>query len=268
VTVLFGGLGILAYLAAALFAPADDGTGQPVQGGRGREIAQILGIVAIAIAAIAGFGVLVAGSAFLTGLGLGLPVAAVIVVIGVAMAVLSFRGGARWLAVPALALAIGVGAASAADLDLKGGVGDRDYRPAAASAIPDGGYELGVGRLAVDLRGLDWSRKRVLDLDARVGAGQLVVAVPSKVCVVADTHVGAGALRVAGQQSDGVDVDLATGAGATGMPQLRIDAEADVGEIRIVNDDGVSIDRLDRLPHDAFGSGETLRAANMKACAA
>ena len=75
VSVLFGGLGILAYLAVAIFAPADDGAGVPVEGGRGREIARLLGIAVIAVIAVSGLCMLVAGAAFVTGLGYGLPVA-------------------------------------------------------------------------------------------------------------------------------------------------------------------------------------------------
>ena len=78
---------------------------------------------------------------------------------------------------------------------------------------------------------------------------------------------GAGLVRVAGQQSDGWDVDLATGAGARGRPQLRMNADVDAGEIRIVNDDDISIDKLDRLPDEPFESGQAARAANTKACA-
>jgi phage shock protein PspC (stress-responsive transcriptional regulator) len=267
VSVLFGGLGVIAYLAVAIFVPADDGSGAPVDSNAGRRALQVVAVLLVAAAAFAGFAVLAAAAAFATGVGLGLPVAALVVVLGVALVVTSFRGGARWLIVPALALTMGVGVASAADLDLKGGIGDRDYRPERASAIPADGYELGIGRLAVDLRGIDWSPKQVIDLDVRVGAGQAVVAVPSDVCVVADAHMGAGLIRVAGQQSDGWDVDLATGAGARGRPQLRINAEGDAGEIRVINDDDISIDKLDRFPHDPFEPGQALRTANSKACA-
>ncbi|MEZ5075272.1 MAG: PspC domain-containing protein [Solirubrobacterales bacterium] len=273
VAMLFGGLGVLAYLAVALFAPADDGTGRPVEGGRGREIVQILLIVAIAIAAIVGFAVLAAGATVATGLGFGLPVAIIVVIIGIALAVTSFRGGARWLLVPALALSIGVGVAAAADLDLEGGIGDREHRPVSAKAIPDDGYELGIGRMAVDLRGMSWPRRQVLALTARVGAGQLVVAVPSDVCVVADAHAGAGDLVVAGQQADGADVDLSTGDGATGRPQLRLDAEVDLGQITVVNDDDADIGDSSRRWDDGWDGGEhgrdsAMRAANAKACAA
>ena len=273
VSVLFGGLGILAYLAVALFVPSDDGTGAPVERGRGREVARALGIIAIGVVVFLGFGVLVAGAAFVTGLGFGLPVAAVVVIIGIVLAVLSFRGGARWLLVPALALSIGVGVAAAADLDLEGGVGDREYRPLNAAAIPESGYELGVGRLAIDLRAIDWSPRQVLNLDARVGAGQVVVAVPSDVCVVADAHAGAGDLLVAGQQADGVDVDLRSGDGAGGKPQLRLDVEADLGQVTVVNDDDADISNPNRdWDHDwdgvDHGNDAAMRSANARACAA
>ena len=273
VSVLFGGLGILAYLALALFVPSDDGTGQPVETGRGREVARVLGIVVIAVAALTAFGVLVAGAAFVTGLGFGLPVAAVVVILGIVLAVTAFRGGARWLLVPALALSIGVGVAAAADLDLEGGIGDREYRPASAAAIPAGGYELGVGRLAVDLRGIDWGPKQALDVSARVGAGQLVLAVPADVCVVADAHAGAGDLVVAGQQADGADVDLSSGDGATGRPMLRLDAEVDLGQITVLNDDGADISNPNREWDHGWDGGDygneaAMRAANTRACAA
>ena len=267
VSVFFGGLGVLAYLAVAVFVPADDGTGAPVESNAGRRALKLLVVVLVAGAAFAGFAALTAAAAFATGVGLGLPVAALVVIIGIALVVTSFRGGARWLIVPALALTLGVGVASAADLDLKGGIGDRDYRPETVAAIPADGYDLGIGRLAVDLRGIDWSPKQVIDLDVRVGAGQAVVAVPSDVCVVADAHVGAGLARVAGQQSDGWDVDLTTGAGARGRPQLRLNADVDAGEIRVINDDDISIDKIDRLPHEAFEPGKAARAANSRACA-
>ncbi len=267
VSILFGGLGVVAYLAVALFVPSDDGTGVPVTAGRGRGVLQVLGIIALACLAFAVFGALVAGAAFVTGLGYGLAVAAVIVVIGIVLVALSFRGGAKWLIVPALALTVGVGVAAAADLDLEGGIGEREYRPATAAAIPAGGYGLGVGRLAVDLRDIDWSPRRVVDLDVRVGAGQAVIAVPSDVCVAANGHAGAGEMRIAGQWADGVDVELATAEGSRATPQLRLDADVDLGQILVLNDDDVQIAGFgDRWDHDLHGDDSIARAANARAC--
>ncbi len=50
----FGGTGVIAYLAALVFVPADDGTGQPAPRGDGwRRVATIGGAIVIGIAALA-----------------------------------------------------------------------------------------------------------------------------------------------------------------------------------------------------------------------
>jgi len=273
VSILAGGLGFFAYLAAWLFVPADDGTGAPMPAQRGAGFIRAVGVIALVLAGLLGFGALVTGAAFVTGIGYGYIVAGAIVLIGVALIATSFRGGARWLIVPALALSIGVGVAAAADLDLEGGVGNREYRPAAASAIPADGYELGVGRLAIDLRDIDWSPERVVDLDARLGVGELAIAVPSDVCVVAEATAGAGELRIAGQRADGLDVELSTATGSPATPQLRLDADVDIGQIRVLNDDAVDInvghgsfDEHDG-PFDEFAAAaQAARDANEAAC--
>lgn len=276
VSILFGGLGVIAYLAAILFVPSDDGAGAAAPTGRGQRVARVIGVGLLAIAGLFGFGALVTGAAFVTGLGYGLIVAAAIVAIGIALVALSSHGGAKWLIVPALALSIGVGVAAAADLDLEGGVGEREYRPASASAIPEDGYQLGIGQLVVDLREIDWTTSRVLDLNVRVGAGEAVIAVPSNVCVAADAHAGAGDLRVAGQRADGFDVDLFSGEGQVATPQLRLDANVDMGQIRVLNDDDVDLGQFGRgsfgdgrgpFGNDLPGDDELAREANERACA-
>lgn len=267
ITILFGGLGVVAYIAAALFVPSDDGTGVAAPTSRGRSIARVLGIGLLVLVGLGGFGALVGVAAFITGIGYGLAVVAAIVLIGLALIALSFRGGARWLIVPALALSIGVGVAAAADLDLEGGIGNRDYRPASAAAIPADGYELGVGRLAVDLRDIDWSPTRVLELDVRVGAGQAVVAVPPDVCIVANTHAGAGELRIAGQRADGVEVDSSVGVGSNATPRLELDADVDFGQIHVVNDAVANIADAQGFDRSFRGDDAAAREANARACA-
>lgn len=267
VSILFGGLGIVAYLAVALFVPSGDGSGAPIATSRGRGVLQVLGIIALVFVAFAGFGALAVAAAFATGLGFGLPVAALVVIIGVALAVFSFRGGSKWLIIPALALTVGVGAAAAADLDLEGGIGNREHRPVSAASIPADGYELGIGRLAVDLRDIDWSPGRVVDLPVRIGAGQAVITVPSDVCVVADAHAGAGELRIAGEHADGAGVDLSTAQGSHATPRIEIDADVDLGQIVVLNDDDAEIDDS----HDDWDRGfsredPAAQARNARAC--
>ena len=129
-----------------------------------------MGLVVIGILAIGGLFGLAGGAAFAVALGWGVPTAIVIIVIGALLALLAFRGGARWLIPPAVALAIGGGVAAAANLDFRGGIGERAYNPTSVASIPADGYRLGVGRLVVDLRDLNWQqapRRRSLDLDRR-----------------------------------------------------------------------------------------------------
>lgn len=266
VSIFFGGLGVIAYLLTAIVVPADDGAGNPAPGSRGAAAVRILAITALVVIAIGGFGLLVAAAMLVTGIGYGLVVAGVIIVLGVALIATSFAGGARWLIVPALALTIGAGAATAADLDLEGGIGSETHTPASAAEIPDDGYNLGIGRLAIDLRDIDWTPQRVVHLDARLGIGEVVVAVPADVCVEAEAHAGAGALRVAGQGSDGPGVDLTVAAGAVATPRLVFDGDVDMGAIRVLNDDSADIGDAERGWRD-FDNGR-YRDANAEACAA
>ena len=53
----------------------------------------------------------------------------------------------------------GAGVAAASDLDFRGGIGKREYHPLTVRAIPADGYRLGIGRLDVDLRDLDWGKR-------------------------------------------------------------------------------------------------------------
>lgn len=317
VSILFGGLGLVAYLALALFVPSDDGSEHPqapVQSSRIAFMAGALFLVVIAIPAIGGglfwggaegvlwaalpialaiavyaavrdsagsargtlwavvvagiaaigLFVLMAAAAFVTALGNGVATALVLVAIGALLIALAFAGGGRWLILPALAIGLGTGIAAASELDLEGGVGERTYRPASVASIPAEGYRLGVGRLAVDLRELDW-RGQTVELDTDLGIGQTYVAVPERVCVVADARVRLGELNIAGERTDGVEVKQGSGPPPAGGPTLLLRADEEIGEVRVVNDDGLSIDHA-RGGESAI-PGSELRTRNAEACA-
>ena len=53
-----------------------------------------------------------------------------------------------------MTLALAAGVVAAANIDLDGGVGQREYRPGTSAELRDR-YELGVGELVVDLRDTD-----------------------------------------------------------------------------------------------------------------
>ncbi len=270
VSVFFGGIGALAYLLLAIFVPTD---GEPdrVQrvGGRLQSLGfwKAAGVVALAALALAGLFALAGGAAFAVALGWGVPVAILVIALGGLLGIASFRGGARWLIAPALALALGAGVAAASDLNFRGGVGQREYHPLTARAIPADGYRLGVGRLVVDLRDLDWSRERVVRLGVELGAGQADVFVPSRVCVSGPTHVGAGESEVTGERNDGFDVDHAAGAGAGATPRLEIDANVQVGQLRVINSNSAEVDNPGYGPGPLHEDTAPQRAAEARACA-
>ena len=269
ISVFFGGIGALAYALLALFVPTD---GEPDWAQRlGRRLHRLgiwRGLLAILVVvlAITALCALAAAAAFAVAIGWGVPVAIGIIVIGAALVFAAFRGGARWLILPAVALALGAGTAAAADLDFRGGIGQREYRPLTAGSIPDGGYRLGVGRLVVDLRSLDWRDSRVVDVKVDLGTGQANVFVPEKVCVTGKTHVGIGESEVTGEQNDGVDVDHTVGRGATAAPRLVIDADVDVGQLRVINSDTATVDNPGYGPGTFHEDTAPQRAAEARAC--
>jgi phage shock protein PspC (stress-responsive transcriptional regulator) len=192
----------------------------------------------IALAAL--IGVAVAGAAVGVGLaaalGGGVVIAILAVVTGLALIGTAFLGGARWLIVPALALVLPLGIVSAAGIDLNGGVGDRDYRPASVSQLRDH-YELGIGSLIVDLRDIDLPKDQTTNLTLDVGLGEAVLYVPSDTCVSSNVQVGVGGSDVLDRDNDGVDVSYVDDAPApAGRPKLHIDADVGMGVVEVVRE--------------------------------
>jgi phage shock protein PspC (stress-responsive transcriptional regulator) len=329
VSVFFGGLGAVAYLALLLFVPAEEADGSvgeaPIQRSRTLAIAAAVGVfiflaswgifdgdpfwfdggpwffggplfliaivaalfyllrrdddratrptgilatIAIAIGAAIGLSVLALGAAWAGATGSGEAIAGVIIAIGVLLVVAAFRGGLRWLIIPALALALPLSAVAAADVSFDGGVGERSHEPVSATAIPDEGYELGIGRQAIDLRELDWEADTVVEMRADLGIGETVVAVPENVCVTGDLDAGAGAVEVGGDEEGGFDVDTQPNGGTAVTPRLELDAEVDLGHLLVVNDDDADIEG----DHDRFRDindrdRDEMRDAMAQACA-
>jgi phage shock protein PspC (stress-responsive transcriptional regulator) len=236
VTSLFGGAGLLAYLVLAVALPEDDGSGKPVPEsvwGRLGKVVLVCVLVGLGLG-VAAF--LAAVSAWVAATGHGTVVAAVVIALGAAMVAAAFIGDLRrrivpWLLAAALVLAIPAGAIAAADIEIDESIGERTYRPTTASDIPDSGYELGTGQLIVDLRELPWTKGQAIPVSADLGLGQMIVSVPSRVCV--DGHVTAkgGDLIVAGELSNGIDPEVDQGEPLTDAPQLDLEAEIQFGQV-------------------------------------
>jgi phage shock protein PspC (stress-responsive transcriptional regulator)/predicted membrane protein len=325
VSVFFGGLGLLAYIALALFVPTGDADGtieQPAAAQRSRTLAIVAGIglltivlswgaldfgpfgwhhgwflgpplfllalggvlyylfrntsasgvsgvivrILLAIVAVFGLGALAIASAWAGATGHGVAIAIAIIAVGGLLIVSAFRGGARWLIIPAAALAVPLGAIAAADIHFSDGIGERHYRPASFASIPADGYELGIGELLVDLRELPWEPDTTLDLDVDLGMGELAIAVPENVCVSADVSARAGELNIAGDEVNGIDSEIRPEAPATAVPRLNLSGEVDLGELRVVNLDDVELDGRGSW-HFHHGNDDEMRTAMDAACA-
>ncbi len=128
-----------------------------------------------------------------------------VLAIGAALVLSAFTGNARWLVLPAVAFALSVAVIAAAHVDLHGGVGERTYRPHTLSEVRDG-YQLGAGRLEIDLRGIEFPPGET-QLHVRLGVGELVVLVPRNVCVATRARIGGGYVGALERESGGLDVN-------------------------------------------------------------
>jgi phage shock protein PspC (stress-responsive transcriptional regulator) len=163
-------------------------------------------------------------------------VAVAVIAAGAAILIGAFVRPMRWLVLPAIALALSAGAVSAADIDLDGGVGDRDYSPSSAADLRDT-YQLGIGELVVDLRNTDLPPGDVR-VGVDLGVGDARIIVPPDVCVATDASVGVGDVQTLDHHNSGVDVDVQDRPDAPPRTtRLLVNADVGIGSLRIQHTD-------------------------------
>jgi phage shock protein PspC (stress-responsive transcriptional regulator)/predicted membrane protein len=230
VLTVLGGAGILVYLAAVLVVPKEgdeSSIAEDVLRKRREHPARLvaLGLVAVAIlsllarastwpsAGAAWFLILVAGLVLLwtssRRRGIVVAVASVLALIAVA------------------ATAAVVAAFAWFDVSLGDGVGNHTYTPATVAAVGRG-YELGIGKLDLDLTHLPAGRPA--SVQAHVGIGELRIVVPRDVPAFVAAGVKAGSIDVFGRHDDGRNARLEAGGGST----LTIVANVGAGHIEVV----------------------------------
>ncbi|HZH24395.1 MAG TPA: PspC domain-containing protein [Solirubrobacteraceae bacterium] len=215
----------------------------------GRAAAKIaIGIVLVALAV----GAFVAAAAG-TALGGGVVIAGLVIACGVGLVGGAFRGGMRWLIVPAIVLAVPLGAVAATDLDVRGTWGDRTFYPGTVGDL-DQGYEMGMGSLKVDMTEVDLPAGRT-DLRLEIGVGEIKVLVPEDVCVTTDAEVGAGAVNVGEGEQGGVDFDINDDREvAPGVTHLHVIADVGVGYVG-VGENHFRMRGPERWRDEQFGAG-------------
>jgi phage shock protein PspC (stress-responsive transcriptional regulator) len=278
VSVVFGGIGIVAYLAFAAFLPAGDGGPAWIEDKP--RAASLVIIIALAVAglttlsppgfilgpglfgiavftllAVAGYraigeeirndparlaakGLLLVlalvtalaaavGVGFVVALGGGVAVAIVAMVAGLGLITAGLLGGPRWLMLPVIVLVVPLAVVSAADLDLEGGVGEKSFRPVVMNDLrPE--YRVGVGRVDVDLRDVEFPADTTTEVRVRVGIGEARVLVPADVCASVDGDIGVGAADIPERVEEGPDIAI-----REPRRQLVIHAEMGLGHLQV-----------------------------------
>ena len=226
VLAFLGGAGLVAYGAAWLIVPTDDPDAPGIgAAGIARRLGILLGVIVLT-------GVAVVGGFWAAASGGGTATAIVVIGVGALLVIGAFTGGMRWLIVPALALALSAGAVAAGNVDIRGGSGERIYRPAAATELRPF-YRLGIGHLRLDLRDAHLGPGDH-HVRLKLGVGQAEVLVPAGVCVSSTAHVAAGATTVFGRTTGGSYHDWQEiRRAAPGAPHLTVDADVGFGQLRI-----------------------------------
>lgn len=109
------------------------------------------------------------------------------------------------------------------------GIGDRIERP---TSLPETGatYELGMGTLTVDLRGISLPGRGV-EVSARVGMGELIVRLPEGAGAEVQAQAGVGEVVILGATRDGVGVSVTEA--VTGTPTVVLDLWAGLGKVEV-----------------------------------
>jgi phage shock protein PspC (stress-responsive transcriptional regulator) len=282
VSIVFGGIGLLAYVALWLFLPTDDGE-PSFMDSRSRATT----VAAIAILAVIGLSMLgpprfllgpgllglavlcggalllyralgggaredparaiargtlallllvaalgaATGVGFIAAIGGGTAEAILAVMAGLGLIAAGLLGGPRWLILPVIVLILPLAVVSAADIDLRGGVGEREIRPRSLAEL-EPQYRLGVGHLDVDLRRLDLPAQTT-QVNLKLGMGEARVRVPDGTCVLTDAQIGVGAADIPHRAGQGFDVSVDEG--GVGARTLRLNADIGVGHLQIDN---------------------------------
>jgi phage shock protein PspC (stress-responsive transcriptional regulator) len=219
-------LGLIALAGLLVWRLA---SGQRPQG----DASAVLRAMGLGVALIAVCLGLAFGSAWAAAAGGNGVVAGIVIASGLALIAGAFMGQqARWMILPALAVALPAGVVSAADIDVKGGYGDKTYRPASVETVRDS-YRLGAGKLVVDLRDAHLTPGDH-HIKLRLGVGEAQLVVPRDVCVSTNSHVGVGGVEIFDYDTGGVDVDKQEERNAPeGTPRIIVDANVGVGAFAV-----------------------------------
>jgi phage shock protein PspC (stress-responsive transcriptional regulator) len=230
VLTVLGGAGILVYLAAVLVIPKEGEDASIAEDILRKRRDHPMRLVALGLVAVAILSLLAradtwpsAGAAWF-----------LVVVAGLVLLWSSTRRRGLLVALTSVLALLAVAAAAAVvaafawfDVSLGDGVGRQTYAPTNVAALAHG-YDLGIGRLELDLTRLPSGEPA--SVQAHVGIGELRIVVPRNTDVFVAAHVKAGSIDSLGRHADGRNARLETGGGRT----LTVVANVGAGHVEVV----------------------------------
>jgi len=239
---IFSGVGIALYLAILLLVLEEGASRAPIcvlwRGPVGEQWhasadRRLLRWLLVAATVVVCAALLVLAGAWLAGTHAQLAAWAVVAV-GATLVLSAFTRAIRWFVLPGVAFALAVATIAAAHVDLRGGVGDHFYRPQNLSEVRRG-YQLGAGRLEIDLRNLALPTGTT-QLHVRLGMGELVVLVPRGVCIATSARIGGGYVGALERRSAGLDVNWSERPSPpAGTPRLVVDGNVGLGALLVAD---------------------------------
>lgn len=177
-------------------------------------------------------------------------------IIGLALIVGAVMGRARGLIVLGIFVAPLLVLSPLAEFELGNGIGQRRIAVSSVDEMAPT-YNLAIGELVVDLRGVDFSGQ-TFELATSVGIGSLQILVPPDVAVEVAAEVGIGEAQVFGAVRSGFARSLEVSRSGNGT--LVLDAQTLIGEVRVstsevalassVDDLDVTVAHPDQLQND------------------
>jgi phage shock protein PspC (stress-responsive transcriptional regulator) len=239
---IFSGVGIALYLAILLLVLEEGASRAPIcvlwRGPVGEQWhasadRRLLRWLLVAATVVVCAALLALAGAWLAGTHAQLAAWAVVAV-GATLVLSAFTRAIRWFVLPGVAFALAVATIAAAHVDLRGGVGDHFYRPQNLSEVHRG-YQLGAGRLEIDLRNLALPTGTT-QLHVRLGMGELVVLVPRGVCIATSARIGGGYVGALERRSAGLDVNWSERPSPpAGTPRLVVDGNVGLGALLVAD---------------------------------
>jgi hypothetical protein len=162
-----------------------------------------------------------------------------LIAIGAVLVVGSRTGRHSGLIALGIVLTLVTALTAAVDVPLIGGAGQKVIQPQSVADL-EPRYDLAVGQLVIDLSALEPGTEKQVEIEARVGMGELVVELPQwGVNLQAHARAGLGDVQVLGEQASGIQAERNVSrvgparTSARASPLILLDLSVGLGSVKV-----------------------------------